>query len=368
MTDRKKLTTAVTAAFTAGLLAVAIAGCGGSSSKTSTATTPSTTAPATAPAPSTTIPTPKVAIAPSPAKVGATLVVSMTDSNYNDVSANVTLVKIADPAQGADQYTTPDSGKRFVGAEFQIVAQNSAVSDNANNDATLVGSDNQTYDADMNSIAEGTNFNMGDVNLAAGQSSTGWVTFQVPTGVSVASVLFGDSSGTVGTWDVSTSSSSSTTPATTPATPVTPTPTPAPVTTPAAPVTPSAADLFVQYSQTFGDAMNSAVNAENSNDSASMATGSVAQAKALTTLAGQLATVTWPSPAVAAAAANLEADANALAAAFNTFAAHINSNSVTQADKDAATNGIKTIVPAGQAMDNLLNVKPVSDGLAVWAM
>ena len=32
---------------------------------------------------------------------------------------SVTLTQVIDPAQGADQFTTPDNGNRFVGAVFR---------------------------------------------------------------------------------------------------------------------------------------------------------------------------------------------------------------------------------------------------------
>jgi hypothetical protein len=112
-------------------------------------------------------------------------------------------VKIIDPAQGADQFTTPDVGKRFVGAVFTIKA-NAAYDDDANSDATITGGDGQTYTADFSDIAGYTNFNSGEVKLAAGESSTGVVVFQVPNGVSVANVKYdvsgGFASGSVPTW------------------------------------------------------------------------------------------------------------------------------------------------------------------------
>jgi len=101
----------------------------------------------------------------------------------------VTLDKIIDPAQGADEFTTPDAGKRFVGAVFTIKAISGSPQDeDANSDAVLVGSDGQSYTADFSSISGYTNFSNGQIQVAQGESSTGSVTFQVPTGVKVAKV------------------------------------------------------------------------------------------------------------------------------------------------------------------------------------
>ena len=74
----------------------------------------------------------------------------------------VTLVKIIDPAQGADQFTSPDRGKRFVGVVFTIKALNGSPQDeDANGDAAVVGSNGQTYTADFDDIAGYTNFSNG---------------------------------------------------------------------------------------------------------------------------------------------------------------------------------------------------------------
>jgi len=116
----------------------------------------------------------------------------------------VTLVKVIDPAQGADQFTTPDSGKRFVGAVFRITALNGSPQDeDANNDAALVGSDGQAYSADFDAIAGYTNFDNGQIQVAQGDSEIGAVTFQVPDGVKVAEIQWtGGGFGSAVQWDV----------------------------------------------------------------------------------------------------------------------------------------------------------------------
>ena len=93
-----------------------------------------------------------------------------------------------DPAQGADQFTTPDNGNRFVGAVFTITGISGTFSDDANNDATLIGSNGQTYTADFDSIAGYTNFNNGEYTVSAGENSAGAVTFQLPLTVKVTKI------------------------------------------------------------------------------------------------------------------------------------------------------------------------------------
>lgn len=118
----------------------------------------------------------------------------------------ITLTQVIDPAQGADQFTTPDAGKRFVAVELSIKNNGSATySDDANNDTSVIGSDNQSYTADFDSVSECTNFNDGDIRLAAGESISGCVVFQLPTGINAVKVQYTPDSGfsgSTGEWQV----------------------------------------------------------------------------------------------------------------------------------------------------------------------
>jgi len=126
------------------------------------------------------------------AHTGSTLTLSTVDGQ----TYSVALKQVIDPAQGSDQFTTPDPGKRFVATLFTVTNTGTkALSGDANNDASVIGSDNQSYSADFNNVAECTNFNSGSVQLGAGESVTGCVVFQVPTGVTVAKVQWAPSSG-----------------------------------------------------------------------------------------------------------------------------------------------------------------------------
>lgn len=119
--------------------------------------------------------------------------------DVQDSSGNayrVTLAKVVSSAKGADQLSTPDKGNRFVGAVFTIKALSGSPKDeDANSDAALIGSNGQTYTADFNSIAGYTNFNNGSVDVAQGDTVTGAVTFQVPTGVAVSKVQWSSGGG-----------------------------------------------------------------------------------------------------------------------------------------------------------------------------
>lgn len=172
--------------------AVGLAGCGSVSTKAAS-TTVGTAAP---PAAASTIPIAPPST-PSPttaqlAHIGTAIAVKDADGN----PALVTLVAVMDPATGADQFTVPKAGSRFVGVEFRIDnTGTSALSNDANNDASAIGSNDQTYSADFDSIAGCTNFNDGDYSLPPGQVSTGCVTFQLPLGIKTSKVQFSPSGG-----------------------------------------------------------------------------------------------------------------------------------------------------------------------------
>lgn len=173
----------IAGAIAAAALAAGVAGC-------ATMSTTSTTPPA-APSATTT--------ATPPATTPTTTTTSLTGpvgTPYSDTDGSgnvmaVALTQIIDPAQGANQVATPNNGFRFVGAKFTITGKSGTFNDDANNDAVVVGSDNQSYTADFDDIAGCTNFKDGDFTVTPGTSTTGCVVFQVPQNVQVASVQWG---------------------------------------------------------------------------------------------------------------------------------------------------------------------------------
>ena len=108
----------------------------------------------------------------------------------------VTLVKVIDPAQGENQFTVPDDGKRFVGLIFRIKAlTGSPQNEDANNDAKVIGGNGQTYKADFAGIAGSANFDHGTIQVAQGETVTGSVTFRVPNGVTISTIKWTTLSG-----------------------------------------------------------------------------------------------------------------------------------------------------------------------------
>ena len=131
---------------------------------------------------------------------------TLSFKDENGDAYSVDLVEVIDPAQGADQFTTPNAGDRFVAADFKITdTGKQATSDDANSTASIVGSDNQTYTADFDSVSGCTNFNSGEYQINPGQSATGCVVFQLPTTIKVSKVEWspnGGFGGSFGTWNV----------------------------------------------------------------------------------------------------------------------------------------------------------------------
>jgi hypothetical protein len=135
---------------------------------------------------------PSATQAAAPARIGAYFDVKDDSGD----TYRVRLDKVIDPAQGADQFTTPNHGMRFVGVVFTIKAISGSPKDeDADNDAAVIGSNGQTYTSDVSSIAGYTDFSNGQINVAQGDSTKGAVTFQLPNGIAVSKVQWSASSG-----------------------------------------------------------------------------------------------------------------------------------------------------------------------------
>jgi hypothetical protein len=130
-------------------------------------------------------PSPSATHVAAPARLGSYLDVQDSAGDTYEVA----LIKIIDPARSTDQIT-PDNGKRFVGAVFTIkaISGDGPQQEDSENAAALVGSGGQTYIPDIIPITGYTDFAVGEIHATPGGSTTGAVTFQVPTGVKVSKV------------------------------------------------------------------------------------------------------------------------------------------------------------------------------------
>ena len=137
---------AAAVAVTAGLALSGLAGCGAT---TQSATGSTTSASATTAAPSSTLPLTgaTLAVTPTtiqpPGHVGDTVQVPAAGQNP---PAQVTLVKVVDPAQGADRFSQPVSGGRFVGVQLRITLGGTAPQFlDVNSDTVLADANGNLY-------------------------------------------------------------------------------------------------------------------------------------------------------------------------------------------------------------------------------
>lgn len=133
--------------------------------------------------------------------LGTTYTDSGTSDGGNAYSYTVTLNQVLPNATPDNEFDAAPSGEVLVGAEFTITGVTGTSSDDANSDATAIGSNGETYTFTANGLAAGTNFNYGDFNVSPGVTSVGWVAFDVPAGVTVSSIVWSpDFSGVSATW------------------------------------------------------------------------------------------------------------------------------------------------------------------------
>ena len=130
-------------------------------------------------------PGPSAAHVAAPARLGSYLDVQDDSGDTYEVA----VTKIIEPAHSTDRITA-GNGKRLVGAVFTIkgISGDGPQQQDAEDDAVLVGSDGQVYLPDIVPIVGYTDFAVGEIHAAPGESTTGDVAFQVPTGVKVSKV------------------------------------------------------------------------------------------------------------------------------------------------------------------------------------
>jgi ABC-type uncharacterized transport system ATPase component len=90
-----------------------------------------------------------------------------------------------------DQPQSSDQGQPSPWPSAEVKAlTGSPQSEDANNNAVVIGGNGHTYSADFDGIAGYTNFDDGTIRVAQGETVTGAVTFQVPNGVTVSNVTW----------------------------------------------------------------------------------------------------------------------------------------------------------------------------------
>jgi hypothetical protein len=187
-------------------VAVALGGLAAcSTGSVSKVSAPKTSAPAPATSASKAAPKTAPRSNPNSGPLGTTYQVGGTDSNSNSTAYKVTAVTVDQhsPLAPYDSLTNP--ADHLAAVKFRITGVTGQSSDDANNNASVLSGDTTQYPSALNSTADGPNFSSGSFTLAPGQTASGWVTFELPPGQSVASVQWVPSSGLsgqAGTWTV----------------------------------------------------------------------------------------------------------------------------------------------------------------------
>jgi hypothetical protein len=142
---------------------------------------------------SSTIAATTTAAAPNkPAGLGSTI--DVTDTSGDNLA--VTLVKVDAKATATDGFSSPDSGDQYYAAQFEIKDVGSgAWSDAPSNCTVIKDGKGQTFQSTIvESISSGP-LMATTANIAAGDSTLGWIVFEVPKGDAVTTVQFTPDSG-----------------------------------------------------------------------------------------------------------------------------------------------------------------------------
>jgi hypothetical protein len=128
--------------------------------------------------------------APEPkkaAKVGDTITLR---GNEEGLTIAVTVVKVVDPAKSKDEYSVPQEGNRYVAVQFTLKNVGEvAYGDTPGNGAKLVDTEGQGFDSTFADTRAGPSMSS-DVKLARGNTSKGFITFEVPKASKVQQVQF----------------------------------------------------------------------------------------------------------------------------------------------------------------------------------
>jgi len=184
---------AAAVAVTAGLALSGLAACG-TATQGATGTPTSTIATsATSGGASSTLPLTgaTLAVTPTtllpPAHVGGTVQVPGADPSP---PAQVTLVQIIDPAQGADRFANPVSGSRFVGVQLRVVLGGTAPRFlDVNSDTILDDTQGNMYQPATANLVNCPAFNLGPT-VSPGKTVLGCLTFQIGLNARIEEITF----------------------------------------------------------------------------------------------------------------------------------------------------------------------------------
>jgi hypothetical protein len=122
--------------------------------------------------------------------VGTTFTVTGFDHSQRTATYEVTLIAVSQSAAPASSFDAASPGHHLAYAEIKVTGLTGRAQDDANLDATATGSNQQVYQPSFDRVAAGTNFSAGDFDLNPGQTVIGYVSYELPSSVTVASVAW----------------------------------------------------------------------------------------------------------------------------------------------------------------------------------
>lgn len=148
----------------------------------------------------------KASGAPAKPKAGVGSAIDLKGLHSGD-ELEVTVVKIVDPDGSTDEFSSPDSGKRYVSVQFQLVNKGSGTySDDPQIDVAVKDAAGQSFDPEiMVSSTKAGEQMSSSIDLGPGEKALGFLTFQVPNGDKLATVQYklnAGMAGDIGEWTV----------------------------------------------------------------------------------------------------------------------------------------------------------------------
>lgn len=180
-----------TLAATTAALCLTLAACTGTEPEVSTKPDPKPTPTASSEAPAE---TPATTEAPAPEAAGIGDAITLKGLEDGE-QISVTIKKVSDPAQPAEEFFTPEDGKRWIGLQVEIVNSGTAVYDDSpSNGMQVADADGQRFGGVIAEIKAGPAMAAG-VTLKPGAKALGWEVFEVPKNSKIDTVQFGMNSG-----------------------------------------------------------------------------------------------------------------------------------------------------------------------------
>ena len=116
--------------------------------------------------------------------------------NADGAKLEITMTKVAPTTKATDQFSTPQSGNRFMAVQFRIRnAGKVAYNDSPTNGAKVSDASGQQFDPTIVERVAAGPVLPASVKIAPGGTALGYIVFEVPKAAKIKSVQFGTDSG-----------------------------------------------------------------------------------------------------------------------------------------------------------------------------